>query len=259
MGFPNLRNKHAHDSMFTPKEFLDYQKKIGKYPRFKPPKGVILCYSGRLLKHILKNHKTTKAEGFYGEFYLLNETENQIGVLAKFGIGAPVVVALMEELVAFGVKKFISIGEAGTLQKNLKIRDIVVCDRAIRDEGTSHHYLKHSKYAYASKGLTEKVEKVLQRIGQKFIVGASWTTDAPYRETVAEAKQYQKERVATVEMEASALFAVAKYRNVDIATIFSISDSLAELKWKPKFHLSEKNWEILFQAAKKTLLDSTDQ
>jgi len=54
-------------------------------------------------------------------------------------------------------------------------------------------------------------------------------------------------------MEASALFAVAKYRNVDIAAIFSISDSLAELKWKPKFHLSEKNWEILFQAAKKNI------
>jgi purine-nucleoside phosphorylase len=242
--------------MFTPKEFLNYQKKIGKYPKFKLPKGVIFCYSRRLLEHILKNHKTTKVEGFYGEFYLLNETKNQIGVLAKFGIGAPVVVTLMEELIAFGVKKFISIGEAGTLQKTLKIRDIVVCNRAIRDEGTSHHYLKHSKYAYASKELTEKVEKVLQRIGQKFIIGASWTIDAPYRETVAEAKQYQKEGVATVEMEASALFAVAKYRNVDIAVIFSISDSLVELKWKPKFHLSEKNWEMLFQVAKEALLNS---
>ena len=176
MGFPNLRNKHAHDSMFTPKEFMEYQKKIGKYPRFKPPKGVIFCYSRRLLEHILINHKTTKTEGFYGEFYLLNETENQIGVLAKFGIGAPVVVALMEELIAFGVKKFISIGEAGTLQKNLKIRDIVVCDRAIRDEGTSHHYLKHSKYAYASKGLTEKVEKVLQRLGQKCKASVTWVS-----------------------------------------------------------------------------------
>lgn len=256
MGFPNLKNKHAQDSMFTPKEFLEYQKKIGKYPKFKPPKGVIFCYSKRILEHILKNHKTTKVEGFHGEFYLLNETKNQIGVLAKFGMGAPVVVAVMEELIAFGVKKFISIGEAGTLQKILKISDIVVCNRAIRDEGTSQHYLKYTKYAYASEEITKKIEKALQKFGRKYILGTSWTIDAPYRETVAEAKQYQKEGVATVEMEASALFTVAKYRNIDIGAIFIISDSLAELKWKPKFHLAEKNFGILFQVAMEALLNS---
>lgn len=256
MGFPNLINKHAEDSMFTPQEFLEYQKKRGGYPKFKPPKGVIFCYSRRLLDHILKNHKTTKVEGFYGEFYLLNETKKEIGVLAKFGIGAPVVATLMEELIAFGAKKFISIGEAGTLQKTLKIKDVVVCNRAIRDEGTSYHYLKHSKYAYASKELTKKIEECLQKLGQKYIVGTSWTIDAPYRETIAEAKQYQREGVATVEMEAAALFAVAKYRNVEIGAIFTISDSLAELQWKPKFHLSETNWEILFQVTKQALLNS---
>jgi len=208
------------------------------------------------LEHILRNHKTIKVEGFYGEFYLLRETKNQIGVLAKFGVGAPVVVTLMEELTTFGVKKFISMGEAGTLQKTLKIRDIVVCNRAIRDEGTSQHYLKHSKYAYASERMTREIEKALQKCGQKYIVGTSWTIDAPYRETTAEARQYQKEDVATVDMEASALFAVAKYRAVDIGAIFTISDSLAELKWNPKFHLSETNWEILFQIAKEALLNS---
>jgi len=256
MTFPNFRNKHAHDSIFTPEEFLKYQRKLGKYPKFKPPKGVIFCYSSRLLEHILKNHKAVKVRGFYGEFYLLDETKDQIGVLAKFGVGAPVVVTLMEELIAFGVKKFISIGEAGTLQKTLKIRDIVVCNRAIRDEGTSHHYLKHSKYAYASEEMTRELEKALREYGQKYLVGTSWTIDAPYRETVAEAEQYRKENVATVDMEAAALFAVAKYRNVDIGAIFTISDSIAELKWKPKFHLSERNWEILFQIAKEALLNS---
>jgi len=245
--------------MFTPKEFLEYQKKVGKYPKFKPPKGIIFCYSTRLLEHIIKSHKATKTEGFYGDFYLLDETENQIGVLAKFGIGAPVIITLMEELIAFGVKRFISIGEAGTLQKHLKIKDIVVCDRAIRDEGTSQHYLKHSKYAYASKDMTKRIKNVLEELGQEYVTGTSWTTDAPYRETVAEAKQYQKEGVATVEMEASALFGVANYRNVDVGAVFTISDSLAELRWKPKFHLSEHNWEILFQVAKKALLDANDQ
>ena len=91
----------------------------------------------------------------------------------------------MEELIAFGVKKFISIGTAGTLQKDITIGSLMVCEKAIRDEGTSHHYLKPSKYAYASKEMTSKIKKSLDKFKQKYFVGTSWTIDAPYREAIA--------------------------------------------------------------------------
>lgn len=257
MVFPNLKDKHTKDSMFTPSEFMAYQKKRGKYPKFKPPIGVIFCYSKSLMEYILENYKTTKVEGFYGEMYLLNEKNGKVAIVGKFGIGSPVVATLLEELIAFGVKKFISIGTAGTLQKDITIGSLMVCEKAIRDEGTSHHYLKHSKYSYASKSITHKIKKSLEKFKQKYFVGTSWTIDAPYRETVAEAKQYQKEGVATVEMEASALFAVTKYRNVELGAIFTISDSLAELQWKPKFHLkkTKKGLEILYKVAIDVLLN----
>lgn len=243
--------------MITPIEFMAYQKKMGQYPKYKPPTGVIFCYSRSLMEHILKNHKTTKADGFLAEMYLLGETKNKVAVIGRFGIGAPVVVTLLEELIAFGTKRFISIGTAGTLQKHIQIGSLMVCDKAIRDEGTSHHYLKSSKYAYASKSMTEKIKKSLEKFKQKYFVGTSWTIDAPYRETVAEAKQYQKEGVATVEMEASALFAVAQYRKVDLGCIFTISDSLADLEWKPKFHLKKmkKSKELLYKLALDVLSD----
>lgn len=255
MGFPNLRGKQNQDSMFNPTEFMNYQKKRGKFPKFRPPKGVILCYQRSLIEHILKNHKVTKVEGFYGEMYLLNETKGEVAIIGKFGIGSPVVVTLLEELIAFGVKRFVSVGTAGTLQRNIDVGSLMVCEKAIRDEGTSHHYIKSSKYAYASKGITKKIKEVLNNLGQKYFVGTSWTIDAPYRETVAEAKQYQKEGVATVEMEASALFSVAKYRNVELGAIFTISDSLAELEWKPKFHLKKtsKGLETLYNVAVEVL------
>ncbi len=224
MAFPNFKNKHANDSMFSPKDYLEYQKKREKYDKFNPPEGVIFCYSKELMEHVLENHKTKKVQRFYGEMYLLSETKNKVAIAGKFGIGAPVVATLLEELIAFGVKRFISIGTAGTLQKNLKVGDLVVCEKAIRDEGTSHHYLKPSKYAYASKVMTQRIENALDALKQKYFVGTSWTVDAPYRETVAEARQYQKEGVATVEMEASALFAVAQYRGVEIGAMFTISD-----------------------------------
>lgn len=237
--------------MFSPKDYLDYQRKREKYDKFKSPDGVILCYSKKLMEHVLENHKTTNVQRFYGEMYLLNETKNNVAIVGKFGIGAPVATMLLEELIAFGVKRFISIGTAGTLQKNLRAGDLVVCERAIRDEGTSYHYLKASKYAYASPGMTGRIKKALDAADQKYFVGTSWTVDAPYRETIAEARQYQKDGVATVEMEASALFAVAQYRGVEMGAMFTISDSLAELQWSPKFHFKKTDGglEILYKVA----------
>ena len=251
MAFPNFKGKHAHDSMIDPSEFKRYSQKIGKWPSYPAPKGVIFCYDRELMKHVIDNHKTEQKEGFYGDFRFLSETKGKVALLGNFGIGAPIAGTLLEELISFGVKRFISIGTAGTLQRDLGIGDIVVCDSAIRDEGTSHHYAKPSKFAYASKQLTAKIKSALNQKGIQYASGTSWTIDAPYRETVAEARRYQHEGILTVEMEASALFAIAEYRKIQIGSIFTISDSLAELKWKPDFESKQlrKGLETLYRVA----------
>jgi len=254
MPFPNFKNKYKEESFCTPQKFLEYQRNRGKCPKFEPPTGVIFCYNKRLLNLIIKNYKVKKVEGFGGEFYLLKETNNKIGIMGNFGIGAPIVVTVMEELIDFGVKKFVSIGVAGSLQKNLKLGDIVICERAIRDEGTSYHYLKPSKYIHAPKSMIKKIKKVLNNSKIKYRIGATWTTDAPYRETLAEIKKYQKEGVLTVEMEASAIFAIAQYKKVEAGVILTISDYLSESGWKLKFHSTTKFLKKLFQIAKKVLL-----
>lgn len=255
MTFPNFKHKHAKAAMFSAQDYLAYQKKLKNYDVFPAPESVIFCYSNDLLNHVVKNHKTKKVKRFFGDMYLLTETKNKVALVGNFGIGAPVVTSLLEELIAFGVKKFISIGTAGGLQKSLKPGDLVVCDRAIRDEGASHHYMKASKYALASKAISLSIKKALDEFGQKYVVGTSWTIDTPYRETVAEARQYQKEGVLTVEMEASALFAVAQCRRVAMGAIFTISDSLAELQWAPKFHLAKTKGglELLYKVALRAL------
>ena len=254
MVFPKFKDKDKQDSLTTPEGFLSYLKRIGKYPKFDPPDGVVFCYSRRLLNYVVENYETKRVEWFAGESYLLEEKGKRLGVIGKFGIGAPAAVVLMEELIAFGVKKFLSIGEAGSLQKDLKLGDIVVCQRAIRDEGTSHHYLKSSKYAYPSASMLERTEEVLDDLGIKYHLGTTWTIDAPYRETVAEVRKYQKEGVLTVEMEAAAIFAVASYRKVEVGAVFTISDHLGELEWDPKFHLTTGHMAKLFKIAKKVLI-----
>ena len=161
----------------------------------------------------------------------------------------------LEELAAYGIRKFVNLGAAGGLQKAMKIGDIVVCERAIRDEGTSHHYLPDEKYAYASMGLTADLCASIQRKGISFIKGPSWTTDAVYRETIGEFQQYRDEGVLTVEMEASALFAVGTFRGVSVSSVFAISDILSEEGWDQGYHSDEKldGLKQIFEAALDTL------
>ena len=260
MSFPNFEGKHAQDAFFSPQEWVVYFKQSGFLPDFDIPQGVIFCYQKALLKHILAHEEAETFALPIGNLYLLKSTSNKIAISSGFGIGAPAVSTVFEELIALGTSRFISIGSAGGLQEKVEIGDIVLCDKAIRDEGVSHHYLAPDKYAYPSPELTAQLRQTFEAQGTIYTTGPTWTIDAPYRETVAEARHYQAEGVYTVEMEAAALFAVAQVRGVKLASAFTISDSLAELSWKPQFRASETEQGLvkLYNAARATLLDPTD-
>ncbi len=240
MPFPNFRNKHAEDALVTPRDYLTYARSRGLLPKTRP-KGLIVAYQRSLMQYVLKNHRTRRVRGFFGEMFLLRETNDHVAIIGDFGIGAPQAVIHLEEFIEWGVRRFVSIGTAGSLQKSLRVGDLVLCERAIRDEGSSHHYLPPSRYAQPSLPLTERVRKALQSRRLKFVSGTSWTIDTPYRETIAEARKYQRQGVLTVEMEAAALFAVGRYRKAQVAALMSISDSLTDAlgegSWKPQFHL----------------------
>lgn len=236
--YPNIGLKKNLESLITPKKYMEYLRKMKKYPSFEPPDAVILCYQRSLYEFAKKNYQVTTCDGFFPQLQFLNKTNNKIAVMGQFGIGAASAAIIMEELIAYGVKKFISMGTAGSLQTDLGIGELVLCDKAICDEGTSRHYLDIDKFSFPSVELTNNAENVLTAQKIKFKKGTSWTIDAPYRETVQEVRQYRSEGVLTVEMEASALFAVAEYRNIPIASLLTISDLLHDDEWHPEFHSS---------------------
>jgi uridine phosphorylase len=153
-------------------------------------------------------------------------------VLTSFGGGSPMVMELAEELAAMGTEKMILMTWGGTLQTDLKPGDIVVCNRAIRDEGASHHYLPAAKYIDANLALVNELVNAIRARGAQCIVGTTWTTDAPYRETREEVMQYQIEGAKTVEMESAGLFTVGKVRAVQTASVVIGMDSLASLRWQ---------------------------
>jgi uridine phosphorylase len=246
MPFPNFADKHAQDALFHPQDYVAYLRRQQFLPDLPMPGSIIFCYQRPLLRRIVAQEETERIKAFPNEFHLLMSTKGKVGVFGGFGIGAPAATAFLEEFIALGVRTFVSIGIAGALQPSVGVGDIVVCNRAIRDEGVSHHYLEAAKYASPSPQLTARLVQALEQAGHTPLLGTTWTIDTPYRETIAEIRQYQQEGTMTVEMEAAALFAVSQYRGVDLAAAFVISDSLAESVWNPRFE-AEVVGDSLFQ------------
>ncbi|MBA3414470.1 MAG: nucleoside phosphorylase [Chloroflexia bacterium] len=237
MPFPNFEGKHAHDAFFSPQDFLAHLRTSGRLPEqaVTTPAGVVVCYQPSLLRHVVETERTEPWTASACTVHLLERTGDRVGVAGGFGIGAPLAAIVVEELIAFGVREFVTVGTAGGLQPAHRVGDVVVCSRAVRDEGVSHHYLAPAPTVLPSPPLTTRLKDALERAAVPFHEGPTWTIDTPYRETVEEVRHYQREGVATVEMEAAAVFAVAEHRGVAAAAAFAISDSLADLVWDPQF------------------------
>ncbi len=229
MTFPHDADKHDHEAWFDPADLVAYLQGQGRLGEGPVPDGVVFCYDGGLFRRILDSEPTTRV---WRDLYSVDRTDGRVGVVGGFGIGAPAAAARLEEVIALGATRVLSIGTAGGLQHDLAIGDLVLCDRAVRDEGVSHHYLPPERWARPDPALTDQLGAALRAGGHQPVVGGAWTIDTPYRETPAEIAHYRDDGVLCVEMEAAALFSVARYRGVAVATAFTISDSLAE-GWEP--------------------------
>lgn len=242
MPYPNFAGKHGHPVLTEPASFVRYWVEHGVLPAdVRAPRGVVMLYQRPLFERVRADGgvspfapRGTRQTAFL-DLHLFDATDGTVGVVGGFGIGAPAAVATMESLAAIGVRSFVGIGTAGALLPGLATGDVVVCDRAVRDEGVSHHYLPSSRWAQAAPALTARLQQTLSEAGLEPTMGSAWTIDAPFRETVAEARHYAADGVAVVEMEAAALFTVGAVRNVEVASAFAISDSLADGEWVPQF------------------------
>jgi uridine phosphorylase len=229
MAFPNHPGKHALPALFQPHDTLRHTLRQQVVPE-----AVVMMYSARLRREVLERFESQRFDAFFGEFHVVDVASKQVGLLSGFGIGGPAAASVLEEAIAAGARRVVSIGGAGGLCVGQVPGDVVVCDRAVRDEGVSHHYLESDRYVRPDEELTAGLIDTLKKRGRRVQVGGTWTTDAVYRETRQEVLSYRGEGVLTVEMEAASLAAVAQYRGIAFATGFVVMDSLAEEAWEPK-------------------------
>jgi uridine phosphorylase len=146
-------------------------------------------------------------------------------------VGAPLAAGQIEELSVMGCKKFIACGMCGVLQKELAVGHLIILTAAVRDEGTSYHYVEPAREITANERVVRVIENALLEKKIPYIKAKTWTTDAFYRETPQKIAQRKSEGCVTVEMEASAYMAAAQYNDVEFGQILCSGDSLAGDEW----------------------------
>lgn len=247
MPFPQVPDKHAGRPYVTPHRLLAYRASEGR-ALASPPPAVILGWQRALLERVKVHRRCREVPGPAGA---LLELSDHVG-FARLPIGAPVVAVVLEELAALGVQVVVGVGTAGGLSEHLEPGDVVLCSAALRDDGTSHHYAAPGRWAHPDASLLDQLRSALPDA----TVGPTWTTDAPYRETAEEIVSYRREGILTVDMEASALFAVASYLGVKAASVFCVSDVLNGPAWQPHFgtkQVDEALWKA-FEVVEATLV-----
>ncbi|MGH9279829.1 MAG: nucleoside phosphorylase [Acidimicrobiales bacterium] len=227
MPFPNFAGKHDGNPYVTPHRLLAYRGRRDGAPAGPSPRAVIVSWQPSLLQRVKAARDVREVAGPAGSVVELSPA---VG-FARLPIGAPAVGIVVEELAAVGVEVIVGVGTAGAIAGGLRPGDTVLCSAALRDEGVSHHYAPAARWAEPDEALLTRLRAALPDA----VVGRSWTTDAPYRETLEEIVAYRGEGVLTVEMEAAALFTVSRCVGIRAASVFCISDILHGTEWEPHF------------------------
>ncbi|MDX1993949.1 MAG: nucleoside phosphorylase [bacterium] len=216
------------------------------------PERCVICFFNDVLTEVCKDLPVIvnlSSEIGKNPVYAL-EVEGQRIAVVHPGVGASLSATFLEELIAYGVRTFIACGGAGVLNREITLGHLVVPTSAIRDEGTSYHYLPPAREVSASPEAVQAIEVTLNRHGFPYILGKTWTTDAPYRETAAKVLRRKDEGCVTVEMEAAAFFAVAQFRGVIFGQILYGGDDVSGEDWDHRdWHKQASTREKLFWLA----------
>lgn len=195
------------------------------------PEHCVVCFFQDVIARLRQDGQAREIDYMQSEIgpHALYETTRYGRKLAFFhpGVGAPLAAGLLEEVIARGCRSFIACGGAGVLEGEIAVGEIVVPTSAVRDEGTSYHYLPPSREVAATPEAVAAIETVLQRHAAPYRTGKTWTTDGLYRETPEKMALRKAEGCLTVEMEAATFFAVARFRGVRFGQLLYGGDDLS--------------------------------
>ena len=226
--------------VFTPRDFLKYVASLRNVDleTFQIPPRVIMVYRRRhfnFVNQLLRAHLVNW--WWYGDRLSLSIgaiNGSEIAAALNF-VGSPAAAMVFEELIACGAEKVFEVGTSGGIQPSLQPGDIFVVSEALCDEGTTRQYCEGQRVLPTSPFLKQHLVDILTQNHIEHEEGTVLTTDGVYRETKSKLAKIRRRGVLAINMETSALYAVAKHRGVEIASAQIISDQLTESGWYPAF------------------------
>jgi uridine phosphorylase len=234
---PILDNKSPMSpSVFSPSALLREARRQKGLATTNVPSACILDPDGDILRRLRAAGKAVRLETwpcYHTELYTFSLAGETVGIVGCV-VGAPFAVLIAEELFACGCHHLLSLTSAGQIVAASAPPYFVVIDKALRDEGTSYHYAAPSEFSDAEPRLAAAVAKALRDAGLAALTGASWTTDAPFRETAEAIERARTKGILAVEMEAAALYAFARARGASVLCLAHVTNTMG---------LSERDFE----------------
>ncbi|WP_089172920.1 nucleoside phosphorylase [Bosea sp. AS-1] len=224
---------HASPSVFRPEALLREARRQKELPLLAVPSVCVLDPDGDVVRHLKHTGRVRVHEGWacYHTDLLTFDLDGvgEVGIIGC-AVGAPFAVLVAEQLFASGCRLLVSVTSAGQITNNGPTPYFVLIDRALRDEGTSYHYLPPAAFAEAPNAtLLARVEEALSGLsGVAVHRGATWTTDAPYRETEAAIASARDLGALAVEMEAAALYAFAAVAHRSVICFAHVTNAMAQ-------------------------------
>ncbi len=230
---PILSHKqYMKPSVFTPQNLLREARRQKSLPMKSVPPVCILDPDGDIVRWLAAEHRSKRDYDwacYHTELYTFTEHDNHFGIIGC-AVGASFAVLVAEELFASGCELLISVTSAGQIVERGEPPYFVLIERALRDEGTSYHYLPPSEFSAIRPELLPMFDSAFSHATVPIYRGATWTTDAPFRETEAAIEHHKTLGIMGVEMEAAGLYAFAEARQKSVVCLAHVTNRMARIE-----------------------------
>lgn len=229
---PILRNKHYDlASAFMPESLLREARRQKEVPNTPVPEICVLDPDGDIVRHLRAAGRSRPVAGWacdHSTMDCFDHGDREYGIVGC-AVGASYAVLVAEQLFASGCHLLLSTTSSGQVTTLGPPPYFILIERALRDEDTSYHYLPlDSEFAEADSGLLVIAESALANMDDPVERGATWTTDAPYRETLEAIGAARTEGILGVEMEAAALYAFAEARRKAVLCFAHVTNQMGQ-------------------------------
>ena len=229
---PLLRDKdHGASSAFTPESLLREARRQKGADHLTVPDICLLDPDGDIVRALCAQGRARRHAGwvcYHTEMWVFDLDGHEIGVVGC-AVGASFAVLVAEEMFASGCRLLISVTSSGQITPQRAPPCFIVIDRALRDEGTSYHYLPPSDWSAAPATLLDRLTGAFEDDPQ-VLTGPTWTTDAPFRETQAAITAARERGILAVEMEAAGLYAFAQARDRAVICLAHVTNQMGMIE-----------------------------